>query len=244
MSLYACALCNTMDDTLLTNFHLYIRAGKGVLCSACDPEIGEWHGRFPKGTYTERGYQLCPDAAQYPEVRFVCPAPDGWNYCRHRLSLDVSLEHTRALHRVWRALNDGDCPKCHAHRPATQMIRRNGEIRCPACNFFASAAEIAEIEKLFSPAMNAAVEIFEKWRQDRNERDIPGSWVCDACGFALTKNLLTPTGEVSTDPREITERCPNDGTVLRKETWKERALGAQELVSTLLDELKAAKAGH
>ena len=42
------------------------------------------------------------------------------------LALDVSLEKARALHRVWRALNDGDCPKCHVHlSTATSSVIRN-----------------------------------------------------------------------------------------------------------------------
>lgn len=88
-----------------------------------------------------------------------------------RLALDVSLEQARALHRVWRALNDGDCPKCHRHIAATSVIRySNGSMKCPLCSFNVSAQEIHEIERLFAPAMDAAVAIFEEWRFARNER--------------------------------------------------------------------------
>lgn len=81
-------------------------------------------------------------------------------------ALDVSLEHARALHRVWRALNDGDCPKCHRFHAATDIIRWPSRIICPSCNFSVMTSEIEEIEKLFAPAMDAAVSIFEKWRLD------------------------------------------------------------------------------
>ncbi len=76
-----------------------------------------------------------------------------------QLALDVSLEKARALHRVWRALNDGDCPKCHRHFAATEVIRNrtSGMIRCPLCFFTVYGEEIREIERLFSPAMDAAV---------------------------------------------------------------------------------------
>jgi hypothetical protein len=93
------------------------------------------------------------------------------------LSLDVSLEKARALHRVWRALNDGDCPKCHAHVAATDVIRHSGlhireiefnqSIECPMCHFSVSGDEISDIEKMFAPAMDAAVKIFEDWQIER-----------------------------------------------------------------------------
>ena len=92
-----------------------------------------------------------------------------------KLALDVSLEKARALHRVWRALNDGDCPKCHKHRPATQMFRGHEflsdapAIACPSCNFSVTHDEIAEIERMFAPAMDAATAIFEEWRESRKQ---------------------------------------------------------------------------
>lgn len=80
------------------------------------------------------------------------------------LALDVSLEQARALHRVWRALNDGDCPKCHKFHAATEIIRSAYGITCPSCRFVIAHSEIEAIEKLFAPAMDGAVAIFEKWR--------------------------------------------------------------------------------
>lgn len=84
------------------------------------------------------------------------------------LALDVSLEKARALHRVWRALNDGDCPKCHNHTAATRIKRDVcGGMTCPTCGFAISGIEIHDIEKLFAPAMDAALSIFEDWRKSR-----------------------------------------------------------------------------
>jgi len=98
------------------------------------------------------------------------------------LALDVNLERVRALHRVWRALNDGDCPKCHRYRAATEMrrdFRENvegihrymigspGTIQCPDCGFCVTRQEIEAIEELFAPAMDAAVKIFEEWQHER-----------------------------------------------------------------------------
>jgi hypothetical protein len=97
-----------------------------------------------------------------------------------RMALDVSLEQARALHRVWRALNDGDCPKCHHHFAASDMLRdwqtliprgRIGAIQCPSCKFHVSGPEIDEIEKLFAPAMDGAVAVFEEWRKSLTRAD-------------------------------------------------------------------------
>ena len=83
-----------------------------------------------------------------------------------QLHLDVDLDKSRALHRVWRALNDGDCPKCHNHYPATTVQRLIGNgVGCPMCGFHVTGPEIDEIERLFAPAMDAAVAIFEEWRR-------------------------------------------------------------------------------
>jgi hypothetical protein len=84
------------------------------------------------------------------------------------VALDVSLERARALHRVWRALNDGDCPRCHRFHAATEIIRTRDDLECPSCGFFVTRVEIEEIEKLFAPAMNAAVDIFMKWRSEKS----------------------------------------------------------------------------
>lgn len=93
---------------------------------------------------------------------------------QNNLALDVSLERARALHRVWRALNDGDCPACHTYHEATQMWRswlgfdlgREHGIMCPTCKFYVTRDEIVAIEKMFAPAMDAAVDIFREWRSD------------------------------------------------------------------------------
>lgn len=91
----------------------------------------------------------------------------------HSLALDVDLQQARALHRVWRALNDGDCPKCHNAVAATDIIRPfvNNDIwiQCPnpECNFHVTSEEVCEIETMFAPAMDAAVAVFEQWRATR-----------------------------------------------------------------------------
>ncbi len=54
MPLYACSKCDGYDNTALTNYWEHRRQAWSdkrepeLLCSACDPEIGSWHGRFPR----------------------------------------------------------------------------------------------------------------------------------------------------------------------------------------------------
>jgi hypothetical protein len=52
VSLYVCEKCNTIENTALANFwpRRLVNDGK-ALCSACDPAIGKWHGRFDRTTY-------------------------------------------------------------------------------------------------------------------------------------------------------------------------------------------------
>lgn len=106
------------------------------------------------------------DASKRP----TSPPPPRKN---KQLALDVSLEKARALHRVWMAMNDGNCPKCHNAVAATDVIRPNLKggvwIKCPNpdCGFHVTGEEITEIERMFAPAMNASVAIFEEWRASR-----------------------------------------------------------------------------
>lgn len=48
MSLFACRECSCVENTALSRYHW--RQGQGLppLCSACDPDIGQWHGHFPR----------------------------------------------------------------------------------------------------------------------------------------------------------------------------------------------------
>ena len=46
MSLFLCTQCGCIENTACC--HYWSRRGKPPICSECDPDIGEWHGRFPK----------------------------------------------------------------------------------------------------------------------------------------------------------------------------------------------------
>jgi DNA-binding MarR family transcriptional regulator/rubredoxin len=54
-----------------------------------------------------------------------------------------------------------------------------------------------------------------------DEISIPGSWECPQCRFTLNRNDLD-IKRAKVDSNEEPFRCPNDGQLLKPETWKER----------------------
>lgn len=48
MSLYQCSTCGCVENTALANFWQRQLHGLPQLCSACDPDVGAWHGQFPQ----------------------------------------------------------------------------------------------------------------------------------------------------------------------------------------------------
>jgi hypothetical protein len=53
VSLFACSECGFIDNTASSGYYTRKLEGLPLLCSQCDPEIGEWHGRFPRMTVEE-----------------------------------------------------------------------------------------------------------------------------------------------------------------------------------------------
>jgi hypothetical protein len=78
MPLYACSRCNVVENTALGGYWVQQRRAReaGVphapLCSECDPEIGQWHGQFPRTQMTDGGWEPHPLMPRY--LRRVDPA--------------------------------------------------------------------------------------------------------------------------------------------------------------------------
>lgn len=53
MPLFKCSACGSMDNTALTNWAWRHAHKQPALCSACDPEIDQWHGEFPRVPWDE-----------------------------------------------------------------------------------------------------------------------------------------------------------------------------------------------
>lgn len=93
------------------------------------------------------------EAAQRPEIT-------------RGLALDVKADLARALHRVVRAMHDGNCPNCGALVPAEHM-RDGAKLECRACKFSISAEEQRAALAEFEPFMRKNVEVFNDWRRKR-----------------------------------------------------------------------------
>jgi rubrerythrin len=79
------------------------------------------------------------------------------------LALD-SFDRARAVHRVVRALNDGECPNCQTLRDSREVRQDNGDLICPTCGFEIKKAEADAAIELFAEPMARALAIFAQWR--------------------------------------------------------------------------------
>jgi hypothetical protein len=48
MPLFSCRECGCVENTACANYWDRLYGEQPLLCSECDPGIGQWHGRFPK----------------------------------------------------------------------------------------------------------------------------------------------------------------------------------------------------
>jgi DNA-binding MarR family transcriptional regulator len=68
---------------------------------------------------------------------------------------------------------------------------------------------------------------------------IPGCWECPQCGFFLTRGDLDfKRGTMGQVAEPFSERCPNDGQILKPETWKARCGRLTVTCEQLLTEIR------
>lgn len=97
----------------------------------------------------------------------------------HALDVD-DFEVARSIHRVVRAMHDGECPKCHTlhSSDAMQSVRvannrspNDGyakfatDLRCPSCGFTITDKEKQAAINKFATVMDRNLEVFEEWRK-------------------------------------------------------------------------------
>jgi RNase P subunit RPR2 len=89
---------------------------------------------------------------------------------KHFLDVD-DFEVARSVHRIVRAMHDGECPKCHALTESQNMRPRRYDnqaslfdMRCLGCSFTITAAEQHAAMLAFGPVMERNLEVFESWR--------------------------------------------------------------------------------
>ena len=67
MSIFRCTKCGCIENTATSHYWSKWPRSTAPLCSECDPEIGRWHGRFPKSSAA--GYHIGADGFLYhPEA--------------------------------------------------------------------------------------------------------------------------------------------------------------------------------
>lgn len=92
------------------------------------------------------------------------------------LNNDASMtpEKARALHRVVRAMHDGNCPKCGSLFDAQEM-RDASETSglgwgCPMCGFQIDESDAELAMRAFRPYMQANLAVFEEWVAEQRNK--------------------------------------------------------------------------
>ena len=58
MGVFVCDSCGCLENTACSLYWSKQR-GEPALCSECDPDIGRWHGRFPKRAWDGNPEGIC-----------------------------------------------------------------------------------------------------------------------------------------------------------------------------------------
>jgi hypothetical protein len=81
-------------------------------------------------------------------------------------------DRARALHRVVRAMHDGNCPKCGHLGSSTSFWMGSGH-RCPECDFYISESHARAAMMAFRPFMEKNLAVFEEWRAALSQGGAP-----------------------------------------------------------------------
>lgn len=87
----------------------------------------------------------------------------------------IDFEIARSVHRIVRAMHDGECPKCHRLFQSKSVVVEmefysfasdpKEDERCPNCGFTITRSEIIAALEIFGPVMEKNLEVFEDWRR-------------------------------------------------------------------------------
>jgi len=89
MPLFICDKCGCVDNTSVTSYYVVGDLPMKHFCSECDPEIGEWHGIFPKRKAT--GMVLCSDGFLYSQKNIDDGLLD-WRFENQGLKIVKTIE--------------------------------------------------------------------------------------------------------------------------------------------------------
>ena len=57
MSYFQCSKCGCVENTALCHYWAARIQETSPTCSACDPNIGKWHGEFPRQSPAQGGWE-------------------------------------------------------------------------------------------------------------------------------------------------------------------------------------------
>ena len=115
-------------------------------------------------------------------------------------------------------------------RQEMQTLRHDVEAYRGALGYSVAGSHDGRLTNGTTPACGLCDAREQELQELRADRDVPDQWKCETCGFVLTKAILRASdGAVGMDTREIHDICPNDGTSLRRVTWREDAENANRV---------------
>lgn len=82
--------------------------------------------------------------------------------------LNLDHDEARAVHRVVRAMHDGECPNCHKLHSSAAMQSGSGH-ECPSCGFTISSDESAAAMLEFARFMDRNLAVFWEWSWRRKQ---------------------------------------------------------------------------
>jgi hypothetical protein len=86
------------------------------------------------------------------------------------LALDVDYEKARSIHRVVRAMNDGECPRCHKLDPS-RIGMKYDYIYCGLCEYTIPKKIFDKAMTMFAAVMEKNFQIFENWRKEEEAKE-------------------------------------------------------------------------
>ena len=131
-----------------------------------------------------------------------------------------AIDTLREIEAAW------DAQTARADR-LSNLEHRDG-CGCERCQMASGIREQLIREKLAEA--EARADRLERERDEALADGPDGAWICETCGFVALKMLLRATdGAVGIDSCEVQDVCPNDGTSLRRKTWKEDAIDSDRV---------------
>lgn len=131
----------------------------------------------------------------------------------------MSIDEARAVHRIVRAIHDGECPKCRSLHLATEMwterIVFDGKQQlvsgwqCPQCGFFVTEAE--GMDAIAAQGFSEDLAVFRRWRTLRVVQAAPAreDWRV-AKPLELSPIATSPPADTPTTPDAGRDRLTKD----------------------------------